>query len=72
MNAQLHLDTWKVIEEDPFFTPLTIEEIEENGLDKNHYNQARIILEKIRNKKGLSGTEKIVVAAEKQRTLKKN
>lgn len=36
------------------------------------YNQARIILEKIRQKKGLTGTEKIVVAAEKQRTLKKN
>lgn len=72
MNAQLNLDTWKVIEEDPFYTPLTIEEIEENGLDKNQYNQARIILEKIRQKKGLSGTEKIVVAAEKQRTLKKN
>jgi len=72
VNAQLNLDTWKIIEEDPFFTPLTIEEIEENGLDKNQYNQARTILEKIRQKKGIHGTEKIVVAAEKQRTLKKN
>ena len=32
VNAQLDLDTWKIIEEDPFFTPLTVEEIEENGL----------------------------------------
>jgi ribosome assembly protein 1 len=72
VNAQLDLDTWKIIEEDPFFTPLTFEEIEENGLDQNLYNQARIILEKIRQKKGLVGSEKIVVAAEKQRTLKKN
>lgn len=56
MNAQLNLDTWKIIEEDPFFTPLTIEEIEENGLDKNLYNQARMILEKIRQKKGIQGT----------------
>jgi ribosome assembly protein 1 len=72
VNAQLDLDTWKIIEEDPFFTPLTIEEIEENGLENNIHNQARIILEKIRQKKGLSGTEKIVVAAEKQRTLKKD
>ena len=72
VNAQLDLDTWKIIEEDPFYTPLTVEEIEENGLDKNQYNEARIILDKIRQKKGLSGTQKIVVAAEKQRTLKKD
>jgi hypothetical protein len=26
------LDTWKIIEENPFFTPLTVEEIEENSL----------------------------------------
>ena len=52
--------------------PLTIEEIEENGVEQNMHNQARIILEKIRQKKGLVGCEKIVVAAEKQRTLKKN
>lgn len=72
VNAQLDLHTWKIIEEDPFFTPLTVEEIEENGLESNIHNQARMILEKIRQKKGLVGTEKIVVAAEKQRTLKKN
>jgi hypothetical protein len=56
VNAQLNLDTWKIIEEDPFFIPLTIEEIEENGLDKNQYNGARLILEKIRQKKGIIGT----------------
>jgi len=36
------------------------------------HNGARNILEMIRQKKGLAGCEKIVVAAEKQRTLKKN
>lgn len=24
VNAQLDLDTWKIIEEDPFYTPLTV------------------------------------------------
>ena len=43
--------------------PQSIEEIEENGLDQNQYNEARLILEKIRQKKGIHGTEKIVVAA---------
>jgi len=32
-----------------------MEDIEEFGSDKNLHNNARIILEKIRKKKGLSG-----------------
>jgi hypothetical protein len=40
-------------------------------VDNVLYNAARILLDKIRAKKGMSTTEKIVVAAEKQRNLKK-
>ena len=48
-----------------------MQEIEEDGLESVGHNNARTLLEKIRQKKGLPTTEKIVAAAEKQRTLKK-
>ena len=35
-------------------------------------NSAKLLLDKIRKGKGLFGSQKIVAAAEKQRTLKKN
>ena len=70
VNAQLNFDTWKIYEEDPFYVPITEEEIED-GVDPLAHNPARQLLEKIRAKKGLIGMEKIVAKAEGQRNLKK-
>lgn len=52
-------------ENDPFFVPQTKEELEEHGEgDILPPNPAKVIIEKIRTRKGLPVDKKIVVAAE--------
>ena len=64
----------QVMELDPFWRPQTNEEREDEG-EEGHLsvsNIARQYLDRIRRRKGLASNEKIVVAAEKQRTLTRN
>ena len=71
-SPQLHFDRWQRLEVDPFFQPTSQEEREEFG-EVRHAQQARNLakeyIDKTRERKGLSTNKKIVVDAEKQRTL---
>ena len=53
VNAQLHFDTWKIYDLDPFYIPLSKEELEENGIESIPPNAAKILIDKIRKMKGL-------------------
>lgn len=64
----------QVMDMDPFWRPQTNEEREDEG-EEGHLsvtNIARQYLDGIRRRKGLATNDKIVVAAEKQRTLTRN
>ncbi|CAI79209.1 Tr-type G domain-containing protein [Caenorhabditis elegans] len=71
-SAQLQFSHWQVIDEDPYWTPSTLEEIEEFGLKGDSPNHARGYMDAVRRRKGLPTEDLIVESAEKQRNLKKN
>ncbi|EGT42809.1 hypothetical protein CAEBREN_23571 [Caenorhabditis brenneri] len=71
-SAQLQFAHWQVIDEDPYWTPSTLEEIEEFGLKGDSPNHARGYMDAVRRRKGLPTEDLIVESAEKQRNLKKN
>lgn len=71
-SAQLHFSHWQVIDEDPYWTPTTLEEVEEFGLKGDSPNHARGYMDAVRRRKGLPTEDLIVESAEKQRNLKKN
>ena len=68
---QLMFSHWEVIDIDPFWKPTTEEEYLHYGEKADTYNRARIYMDAVRKRKGLSVQEKIVQFAEKQRTLSK-
>ena len=72
-NPQLVFSHWAVLDEDPFFVPTTEEELEEFGETAGGapvaHNLARRLVDALRKRKGLALDKKIVVNAEKQRTL---
>ncbi|CAM9583932.1 unnamed protein product, partial [Ectocarpus fasciculatus] len=73
-TPQLAFSHWEVMELDPFWRPQTEEEREDEG-EEGHLsvtNIARQYLDGVRKRKGLATNDKIVVAAEKQRTLTRN
>ena len=59
---------------DPFFVPTTEEEREEWGEEASNLgtNLAKRLIDATRRRKGLPVEEKVVKAATKQRTLKRN
>lgn len=61
------------VDNDPLYLPLSEEDIEEygEGLSLTE-NIARQLIERVRRLKGLALSKKIMIAAEKQRTLTKN
>lgn len=70
----LYVRNPQVMELDPFWRPQTSEEREDEG-EEGHLsvtNIARQYLDGVRKRKGLATNDKIVVAAEKQRTLTRN
>nr|CCA26090.1 AGAP003001PA putative [Albugo laibachii Nc14] len=68
-NPQLVFSHWTMLEMDPFFQPQTEEEREDLGERTYEMNYVRRYIEAIRKRKGLIRDEKVVVHAEKQRTL---
>jgi ribosome assembly protein 1 len=56
---------------DPFWVPTTIEELEDLGEKADRANVAKLYVDAVRKRKGLFVEQKIVQAAEKQRTLKR-
>lgn len=71
-TPQLKFSHWEVVKQDPFWRPVTAEELEEFGEVSNvEHNLPRILIDQTRKRKGLPIEEKVVVFAEKQRTLNK-
>lgn len=68
-NPQLVFSHWSVMDMDPFFQPQTEDEREDFGERVYEHNYVRKYIEAVRKRKGLARDEKIVVHAEKQRTL---
>ena len=76
---ELLFSHWELLEEDPFWIPTSLEEREDFGeilvsgdSSTGIKNIALRYIRKVRERKGLlSDSKKIVVAAEKQRTLKR-
>ncbi|KAF3323054.1 elongation factor Tu GTP-binding domain-containing protein 1 [Carex littledalei] len=69
-SAILVLSHWEEIMYDPFFVPKTEEEKEEHGDGSSlSPNLARLLMNKVRRRKGLPVEEKVVQHATKQRTL---
>lgn len=60
-----------MIPADPFWVPTTEEELLHFGEKADSENRARLLVDKIRVRKGLIVQRKIVEHAEKQRTIKK-
>ena len=70
---QLVFYGFEINEDDPFYIPLTEEDLEDHGEgDILPPNPAKVIIEKVRQRKGLPVDKKIVVSAEQQRNLSKN
>ncbi|KIH58653.1 elongation factor G [Ancylostoma duodenale] len=71
-SAQLEFSHWQLIDEDPYWQPSTLEEMEEFGVKGDSPNHARGYMDSVRRRKGLPTDDVIVVSAEKQRNMKKN
>ena len=69
---QLVFDGFETNEQDPFWVPTTVEELEELGEKGDRENWIRSVMNDVRRSKGLFVDEKVVENAEKQRTLKKD
>ncbi|KFG54564.1 elongation factor Tu GTP binding domain-containing protein, partial [Toxoplasma gondii FOU] len=77
VSLQMQFSHWEVLDDDPFPEAcMTEEELEEEGVAGiaalASQSCARKIINSIRKTKGLPTEEKVVAAAEKQRTLTKN
>ncbi|CAG9326554.1 unnamed protein product [Blepharisma stoltei] len=68
---QLTFSHWQMIVEDPFYTHKTQEQLEEFGEQPILENLPKSIINKVRRRKGLATDEKLVIHADKQRTLTK-
>ena len=70
---QLVFHGFQINEDDPFFIPKTEEEIEDHGIgDILAENPTKLLIEKVRKRKGLILDKKIVEDGDKQRTLTRN
>jgi len=62
---------WEMNPEDPFYLPVTFEQIEEFGENEVAPNSAKRIIQYVRELKGMSIEKKVVEAGDKQRTMSK-
>ena len=70
---QLVFHGFEINQNDPVYVPTTEEDLEEHGEgDILPPNPAKVIIEKVRERKGLPLAKKLIVSAEQQRTLGKN
>jgi ribosome assembly protein 1 len=68
---QLSFCRWQQVDENPFWRPTTLDEREEFGDLVAEHNSARVVVDRVRKRKGLAVEEKVVAGAEKQRNLSK-
>ena len=71
-SPQLFFDCWEMIDVDPYFKPITEDEREDHG-ESIHAAQgkniAKLYIDSVRSRKGMMSDKKIVIHADKQRTL---
>ena len=65
------LNSYELLDQDPFWVPTTEEELEDLGEKADRSNVAKGYMDSVRERKGLFVDRKIVEFAEKQRTLKR-
>ena len=71
-SPQLRFAGFEMLDEDPFWVPFTEDELEDLGELADRENVAKRYVDKVRRRKGLRvAGEKVVVDAEKQKTLKR-
>jgi len=70
-SPQLIFSGYEILDKDPFWVPTTEEELEDLGEKSDRANIARIYMDNVRRRKGMFVEQKVVEAAEKQRTLKR-
>eukprot|EP00842_Homolaphlyctis_polyrhiza_P004215 jgi/Hompol1/4795/HPOL_001844-RA len=69
-SPQLLFTGFEVLDQDPFWVPMTEEELEDLGEKSDRENLAKKYVESVRKRKGLAIEKKVVEHAEKQKTLK--
>ena len=70
-SPQLIFSGFETLDQDPFWLPSTIEELEDLGEKADRANVAKGYVDGVRRRKGMFVEKKIVESAEKQRTLKR-
>ncbi|TFK96526.1 translation elongation factor 2 [Pterulicium gracile] len=70
-SPQLIFNGFEMLDENPFWVPTTVEELEDLGDKADRANLAKKYMDDVRERKGLFVDRKVIEFAEKQRTLKK-
>ena len=70
-QPQLVFSGFEILDEDPFWVPMTEEELEDFGEKGDRERVSRRYVEKVRERKGMVVQRKVVGDAEKQKTLKR-
>lgn len=70
-SPQLIFSGFETLDQDPFWVPTTVEELEDLGEKADRANVAKVYVDAVRKRKGMFVERKIVEFAEKQRTLKR-
>jgi ribosome assembly protein 1 len=70
-SPQLIFSGYETLDQDPFWVPSTVEELEDLGEKADRANVAKGYVDGVRKRKGMFVEKKIVEFAEKQRTLKR-
>lgn len=68
----LEFHTWEMMEIDPFYIPISKEDIELKGTNIDTPNIAKTYINNVRTRKGLPTDDKLVASATKQDNLGKN
>lgn len=61
---------FRMYDQDPFWVPRTEEELEDLGEKGDRENIAKRYMDMVRKRKGLKTDKRLVVSAEKQKTMK--
>ena len=70
-SPQLIFCGFEILDEDPFWTPFTDEQLEDLGDVADRENVAKKYMDTVRKRKGLFVQKRLVVGANKQKTLKR-
>ncbi|KAI5807147.1 P-loop containing nucleoside triphosphate hydrolase protein [Geopyxis carbonaria] len=70
-SPQLIFYGYEILDEDPYWTPFTEEELEDLGDVADRENVAKKYMDAVRTRKGLAVQKKLVAGANKQKTLKR-